>query len=289
MSQLFAVLSELQVIAGPAIALAEAGTLATPGPWRPSEWRGPAPVSISVPATPGTTTSATVPAQFYVFDAVLKANHKRELRRTRHPIQTSATSPVTSIADHAFKEPTTMTVEIGMSDAMDSYAPGMWTSNPSKSVSAFQTLCNLQDAKTLVTVTTRLATYGNMLVEVIEPSETVKTLHGLKATVVFSQVFLAQLSALELANGGTGSASGTSGSGATNLDSNVTLTGNSGFSETSSGSNVLSARPQTTDATPSGTQSLAAVPAAITSQHAVTPTPGIPGAGGWSSANVGSN
>ena len=127
MSQLFSVLSELQTIAGPAIALAEAGTLSTPGPWRPDQWSGPAAVSISIPATAGTTSTATVPAQLYVFDATLKVRHKRELRRTRHPIQTSASSPVSSIADHAFKEPAVVTFEIGMSDAMDSYAPGMWT------------------------------------------------------------------------------------------------------------------------------------------------------------------
>jgi hypothetical protein len=272
-------MSNFAVIVGPIIAAVEAGLTATPGPYRPTEWTTPALVSVTVPATVAGKT-ATV----YVFDAVLKLDHKRELQRTKHPIQASATSPVAAISDHAFKDPARVTLEIGMSDAMESYAPGMWTSNASKSVSAFQTLVSLQDARALVTLTTRLATYGNMLVESIQPTESSKTLHGLRAVVVFSQIFLAQLSASEVANSGGSSASGSNAS-EKNVGGFIVADGQQ-VNATGTWGPSDSARPQTTDSSPLGTQQPGDVPDAITSQHEVAPS-AVPGAGDWSSSNIG--
>jgi hypothetical protein len=216
--------------------------------WRPAEWsRQPAAI-LTVPA------SATTQYAVYAFDAVLRIEHARELRRTEHPIQTSASSPVASITDHAYQLPARVTLEIGMSDAMQSFYPNSWTGAASKSISAYQTLVSLQQARTLVTLTTRLETYLNMLIESIRPTDSVKTLRGLRATVVFGQMFF----------GGVSSAPGAVTASADDL------------------AGAAPARPQTTASTPMGTVHPAAVPSGITTQNGVTAATTVPGAGKWS-------
>lgn len=269
---LFGALSTLTVVVGPVIAAAEAASLSTPGPWRPDQYNQPALWAVTIPATPpgpaipstgsgldATPAAAAFPgtaAQMLVFDAVLKAEHRHELRPTVLPIQTSNSSPVSTISDHAFKIAPRVTLDVGMSDAQSPYAVNMWTSNASKSVSAFQTLVGLQDSRTLVTLTTRLKTYSNMLVELVAPTDTSKTRHGLRAQFVFTQMFLAGPTTAPL--------TGTTGTG-------------------------VSARPQTTDATPSGVVAVSPPSASIIALHAVVASMGVrvPGAGNWSSSNVG--
>jgi hypothetical protein len=267
-------------------------------PWRPAEWGRPALTAITVggvyhpattsvignglggtlPGAPSLISSAVpqTPPTLYVFDAVLKVEHTRELRRTEHPIQPSPGSPVASITDHAFQLPPRVVLEIGMSDAMESYSTGLWSGDASKSVSAYHTLVNLLETRALVILTTRLWTYTDMLIESIRPSDTVKTRHGLRATVVFSQVFLAQV-------------------GQTSVDTGP----------------VVSARPQATGSTPVGTVQPATPADSLVQQHDVTempslsdllpssagpsssapsssapPSSSVPGAGNWSSINI---
>ena len=263
----------LSIIAGPIkqelVAASFQNSLSSSGPWRPSEWTLPALTSIRVPVQLPATASGGVDAfgnplagagtQIYVFDAVLKAEHSRELRRTEHPIQTSSTNPVASITDHAYLLPARVTLEIGMSDAMDSYSAGMWTGNASKSVSAHQTLVSLQKQRTLFTLTTRLETYKNMIVESIRPSETARSRRGYRATVVFSETFLAD---------------------ATGVSSSIT------FPTDDTTGQAASARPQTTDSTPSGTVQPGTPSPSLLTQHTVPATTTVPGAGSFSSSNI---
>ena len=258
----FFALNALTALVGPMIAAAEAGTLSTPGPWRPPEWTRPALTAITVPGDGNTSPLV------YVFDAVFKTEHSRELKRTEHPIQPNAGSAATSITDHAYQLPARVELEIGMSDAMDSYSHKNWTSNASKSISAYQALIALLQARQLVTLTTRLDTYANMLVEAVHAPDSHKTRHGLRATVVFSEVFLADVTATK---------------------STISY-----GSDDNAGSGV-SARPQATGASPVGTLQTTPVPAALTAQHnllsgsaAIPPFPVVPGAGNWSSGNLSS-
>ncbi len=278
---LFLALDTLSVFAQPLLAASEAGVLANPGPWRPSEWAKPALTAITVPSTSGPATSGILsdgvggvlpgapayqgtPAQVLVFDAILRAEHCQELRRTEHPIQTSASSPVASITDHAYLLPARVTLEIGMSDAMASYYPGQWEGNASKSVAAYQTLLALMKARTLVSLATRLDSYKNMVVESITPTDSARTLHGLRASVTLSEVFLADATVVSSGLVPVGS---TSGSGA---------------------ANTVSDRPQLTAATAAGTLQAAPVSAALSQQHNVLSSLAarVPGAGNWSSLNV---
>jgi hypothetical protein len=255
--------------------------LVSNGPYRPPEWsKAPQTCVITQPGGPIDSTTAQVTsingnsasadftfngagqsqqqqASMYVFDAILQADHDLRLTKTRHPVQGAS-----SVCDHAYIEPAVIVLDVLMSDAMDSYSTGMWTGSSSKSVSAFEVLKNLRDTRTFVSLTTRLFTYKNMLVE-FRATDTYKTAFGLRARVTFSEIFLA----------GAASAN----------------------------NNNNSARPQTTNSTSQGTVGAQAPSASTIALHQVSannpslpnavlqilknaPIPG--GAGTWDSNNI---
>lgn len=242
--------------------------------WRPPQWGSPAMVALTVPpqtasipassssSVRGSTSSSvalgttaapattTVTRQLtYVFDAVLSLEHSQRLEKTRHPVQTGA-----DISSHAYLMPARVTLTIGMSDAMQSYATAgngaqPWTGNPSKSVSAYQVLIALQATRQPLTLVTRLRTYTNMLITEITPQEDNRTIAGLRARVELEQIFTASIS-----------------------------------------SAPISARPQDTQSTGLGGVTTQSPSGATLSQYAAPatgqPAYGIPGAGGFTS-NVG--
>lgn len=175
------------------------------GPWRPPQWSTqpqiysitavfPATgslVSSSINGAPTSSTPTNVQftaptTKIYFFDAVFTADHEQEMVITKHPVQTGA-----PIADHAYLLPARLVLEIGISDAMMSYASGQYTSFASKSVSAFQTFLGLQAARVLMTVSSRLKTYQNMLITNVRAREEQRTKYALRASITFEQIFLA--------------------------------------------------------------------------------------------------
>jgi hypothetical protein len=167
------------------------------GIYRPPQWQQGINYTTCLLIFPGSPTpgqysqlgiSATLPNSqtLYVFDAVVRINHNQRIRITEHPVQTGA-----NISDHAYIEPARVTLDIRMSDAMDSYSAGMWNGGPTKSVSAYQTLLALGFARSLLVLTTRLRTYTNVVIENIEADDTVKTIYGLSCRVTFKEIFLA--------------------------------------------------------------------------------------------------
>lgn len=188
------------------------------GQWRPPQWSAPAMVSITANTTPPTQSTPTNDSQgglfqvqsfsqtytpiTYVFDAVFMLEHDQELITTNHPIQTGA-----DISSHAYLMPARLTLNIGMSDAMDSYAASTtpqttgqypnyspWTGAGSKSVSAYQTILGLQAARQPLTVTTRIRTYSNMIITAVRPREDSRTIAGLRMSVDFKEIFTASIS-----------------------------------------------------------------------------------------------
>lgn len=228
--------------------------------WHPPQWGfGLKPAITSITAV---ATDAKKSSTVYVFDAVLRAEHTQELRKTENPIQSGA-----NLTDHAYIAPARVTLDIGMSDAMASYSYGLWTGNNSKSVAAYQTLVTLQQSRALLTLTTRLRTYTNVLIDNIQTSDTNRTRNGLRATVTFCQIFLASVSSV------SDNASGL-------------VTG----SDTAAP--PLSARPQATGATQLGTVQALPPTSALDSQHNIgsalsLPSATTPGAGSYSSNNLG--
>ena len=186
-------------------------------PYRPPNWsNGPPMVTITVPtlavgllapagtaaiadpSVPGgsllSSANAIPPAPTlitYVFDAVLEVGHSQKLEKTHHPVQTGA-----DISSHAYLLPPRLTLYILMSDAVDSYATGaasnhykQFAGNPSKSVSAYQTLLDIQAGRQPLTIVTRLRTYTNMVITSLDPHEDYKTITGLRMPVEFEAIF----------------------------------------------------------------------------------------------------
>jgi hypothetical protein len=198
-----------------------ADTSSSSGPYRPAAWQGAPLVTITVPGSAPTNNASVgqvggsdsqlptdttpvdggnavaggftlavnagthpgTPDTILVFDAVIRTEHQQRIEKTQHPIQTGA-----NISDHAFIQPARVVLEIGMSDAMDSFTPGQWTGNASKSVNTYQTLKALAATRQAVTVTTRLNTYTNMLLTDISAPDTVETRFALRATVVLEEL-----------------------------------------------------------------------------------------------------
>jgi hypothetical protein len=134
--------------------------------------------------------TATLPQSqtTYVFDAVIRNEHEQRVTKTQHPIQTGA-----SISDHAYIEPARLTLEIGMSDAMDSYSQGLWVGSSTKSVSAYQILLAMMFARIPLIVNTKLRNYQNMVIENLAAEDTAETFASLNARVTFSEIFVANI------------------------------------------------------------------------------------------------
>jgi len=152
------------------------------GPWRPSQW------GRSVPLTLSATDSQSGKATIYIFDAILRAEHHQASVVTLNPVQTGA-----AISDHAYTLPARLTVEIAMSDAMQSYDVNQWNNGPTRSISAYQTLLALQRDRKIIQVSTALRQYDKMLVAEIRAEQTKETTYGLKALVTFIEILTASV------------------------------------------------------------------------------------------------
>lgn len=125
----------------------------------------------------------------WYFDATLRLDHLEYQRITRHPVQTGA-----NITDHSYAEPARLTLEIGMSDVMQSYIPSQWgsdTSEPTKSVAAYQQIIAWKKYGTPLKITTRLMEYYPMVVASTTTSDTAETQYGLRSQITFQQIFTA--------------------------------------------------------------------------------------------------
>ena len=131
----------------------------------------------------------------YFFDAFLKVDNTSKLTITSHPVEEGA-----NIADHAYLEPQTITMEIGMSDACVSYVAGQFQQKYTRSVSAYDTLLKLQAERKPLTVHTRLKTYKNMLIENITAPDDYTTLFGLRVTVTLTEIITAKTQTVTIEN-----------------------------------------------------------------------------------------
>lgn len=148
--------------------------------YRPPQWlgSGTSPVQLALCKT-------NIGGLF--FDAVISVSTEHTATITSHPVQLGA-----NISDHMYLEPISITMEIAMSDAMDSMVYGQWKGGYTKSVSAYRMLCDLQARRIPITVLTRLNQYPDMVIESISVNDDYKSLYGLRATVSLKQVFVAE-------------------------------------------------------------------------------------------------
>lgn len=129
----------------------------------------------------------------WFFDAYLKMTHTSRLTITEHPVQTGA-----AISDHAFLQPKELSMEVGMSNVATSFVPGQFTEGYSRSVTAFRVLTELQKLRVPIQIHTRLNLYENMLIEVISAPDDFTTLDGLRCTVTFREILVAQVTTVQI-------------------------------------------------------------------------------------------
>jgi hypothetical protein len=152
-------------------------------PYRPKQWNETLLFFLTVKNTEGD--------YYYYFDGVLKTEHVNQRRITQHPVQIGA-----NITDHSFQLPARLTMEIGVSDVMDCYKGEYdWMSETdSRSINAFQKLKKIEESGIALSVTTRLFTYDNMVIESISVPEDYRTRYTLRASIIFQQIITVQTS-----------------------------------------------------------------------------------------------
>ena len=145
------------------------------------------------PNNPGTFTMrvnvAGSSTTMFVFDAIRRADHDQSCIPTKKPLQTGYNS-----TDHAVLQPAIIVLEAVMSDAIAAYSTGMWTGNPSKSVSAFQQMKTLMINRALITLNTRLQTYTNCLLTNVRCADSNRYYYGAELILTFEQIILSQVS-----------------------------------------------------------------------------------------------
>jgi len=159
------------------------------GPWRPPQWTAKSePLFSILPTYQG----VVGPQQLYVFDGPMEIDEEQQSVITLNPIQTGA-----PIADHAYMIPARVVAHLLMSDSMQSFTVAQFADGASRSVSAWQVLKSLQAAKTLLTVSTRLDQYDNMLITSRSAVEDKETRFAGKFTVTFTQILTASVEATQ--------------------------------------------------------------------------------------------
>lgn len=129
----------------------------------------------------------------WFFDAYLKMTHTSTLTITDQPVQTGA-----ALTDHAYMEPLELQMDIGMSDVATSFIKGQFSGGSSRSVTAYNVLRQLQQMRIPIQVVTRLGIYQNMLVEVISAPDDYTTQYGMKCTVTFREILVAQVKTVKI-------------------------------------------------------------------------------------------
>ena len=129
----------------------------------------------------------------FVFDAIVNLNHETTLNITQQPVETGA-----AVSDHAFLNPSKLSLTIGMSDAVIDVRPGQFGTGPGRSANAYQMLLQLQASRIPFQVVTRLAVYNNMLIASIQAPDDKSTATGLKATVSLQEIFVAVVRTVQI-------------------------------------------------------------------------------------------
>lgn len=127
----------------------------------------------------------------YVFDAYLRMTHNRKLSVTQHPIESGA-----AVTDHAFVEPITFELEIGMTDTTLGKIPTQFSglnllytnsSIKSRSVKAYDLLIKMQESRQLYEFVCRYGTF-KVVVEEVSPEDDYTTKYALRARVRLRQI-----------------------------------------------------------------------------------------------------
>lgn len=129
----------------------------------------------------------------YFFDGFMSVSHERKLTITQNPVETGA-----SVVDHAYVNPTTVTMKIMMSDVHQSIIPGQFSDLTFRHTSAWAILKQIQESRIPVDMFTKLGYYKNMLIESISAEDTKETFRALDATVTLVEIPVARVKTVKI-------------------------------------------------------------------------------------------
>lgn len=121
----------------------------------------------------------------YFFDVTYSENHALENAITENPVQSGA-----SINDHVYQQPRQLTLDVGVSDCLTSYASGQFTNSSTRAISAYQVLVGLWKTAQVMQIATPFETYPSMVLKSINMNCTAQTMNAMRATVTFQEVII---------------------------------------------------------------------------------------------------
>lgn len=160
--------------------------------YRPPSWGARATQTYSMTCTlPGPVDAENPPKPItFFFDATLRAEHAQEAVGTRHPVQVGP-----AVVDHVYLLPARVTLDVAISDSMQSFLAGQYSGGSSRSVSAYQTFKQVQAARVPIALSTRLDTYANMWLVDVRAVEDRTTSRSFRGMLRFEQIISAQIAA----------------------------------------------------------------------------------------------
>lgn len=120
------------------------------------------------------------------FDAVFSTTHEANMTITSQPVEIGA-----NVADHAYMEPDTVTMEIGMSDAADG-------AGANHSVNAYNMLRSVMEAREPISLFTRLKSYTNMMVVSISTTDDYTTSTALRASIMLQKILIVNVATVQV-------------------------------------------------------------------------------------------
>lgn len=129
----------------------------------------------------------------YFFDGFMSVSHERKLTITQNPVETGA-----AIVDHSYVNPSSVTMQIMMSDVHQSIIPGQFSDLTFRHTSAWAVLKQIQESRIPVDVFTKLGYYKNMLIEEISADDTKETFRALSATVKLTEIPVARIKTVKI-------------------------------------------------------------------------------------------
>lgn len=138
---------------------------------------------------------------------VISEKHSDTLEITEHPVERPTSGGTGFIADHAYRRPSEVVMQIGFAgggsllDLLDTRNLGLYTPlNNMGPKEVYAELLKMQQEKQLLNVTTGKRLYKNMLIRALEVTTDRTTENVLSATVTLREVIITQTKSIKVAD-----------------------------------------------------------------------------------------
>ncbi|EPJ0592267.1 phage baseplate protein [Klebsiella pneumoniae] len=138
---------------------------------------------------------------------VISEKHSDTLEITEHPVERPTSGGTGFIADHAYRRPSEVVMQIGFAgggsllDLLDTRNLGLYTPlNHMGPKEVYAELLKMQQEKQLLNVTTGKRLYKNMLIRALEVTTDRTTENVLSATVTLREVIITQTKSIKVAD-----------------------------------------------------------------------------------------